>query len=217
MAKKIKVQDEQATFTQVANTAIKDPRLSRQAKLVYVVLCMHRNNETGKCFPSLQRIALLSGCGKSSVVKAVTKLERLGYIECARSVDENNPDINFVNVYTIKVQTSKQEQEVNKLLESRKQRQRVVSDRTTPSPGQDHPSPVRDYRSPPQDRNYTNLTILREQDEMNQTKSRRSTAASAVPRTLSSFLSKKPFQMTKEETGTLISLYDEEKIRAAAT
>ena len=47
---------------------------------VYFIIQSHRNTKSNKCFPSVQTIADECGFGKSTVEKAITALEKAGYL-----------------------------------------------------------------------------------------------------------------------------------------
>lgn len=55
-------------------------QLSSNEKRVAIAVMDSFNRKTGQCDPSLNRIAYLLGLSRSTVIRSVLKLERLGYI-----------------------------------------------------------------------------------------------------------------------------------------
>src|SRR6056300_562528 len=50
------------------------------AKFILVILADHYNESTGECWPSIDRIATISGCSKSTVIRKLKWLETTGRI-----------------------------------------------------------------------------------------------------------------------------------------
>src|SRR5690606_797182 len=61
--------------------------LSAQERAVLAVLILRRNGETGRCDPSLSRIAEETGFGRSTVVRALELLDRAKLVERRRHKD----------------------------------------------------------------------------------------------------------------------------------
>lgn len=55
-------------------------------KLVTAVLLLHRNQQNGSCFPSIQTIARLSGLGKNTVGRAIKGLSGKGILRVERRI-----------------------------------------------------------------------------------------------------------------------------------
>lgn len=66
------------------NWAVDDDRLGGYDLLVYMALIRHADN-TGVCWPSLERIAKVARCSQPTVSKSLNVLERLGYIRRVNS------------------------------------------------------------------------------------------------------------------------------------
>lgn len=66
------------------NWAVDDDRLGGYDLLVYMALIRHADN-TGVCWPSLERIAKIARCSQPTVSKSLNVLEQLGYIRRVKS------------------------------------------------------------------------------------------------------------------------------------
>lgn len=66
------------------NWVVDDDRLGAYDLLVYMALIRHADN-TGICWPSLERIAKIARCSQPTVSKSLNGLERLGYIRRVKS------------------------------------------------------------------------------------------------------------------------------------
>jgi len=80
---------EQATssasgFVKVPYALLDDSRLSSAARLVWIALARHADYENHTAYPSLQRLADLSGLGLTSVKAAIRLLEATGWIRHTR-------------------------------------------------------------------------------------------------------------------------------------
>ena len=69
--------------------AMKQQGLKPATKIVLYWLADHHNGETGLCFPSLNRFALLTEMDKSTVVRHIDTLATLGLVERVRSNRED--------------------------------------------------------------------------------------------------------------------------------
>lgn len=67
-------------FTIVENKIIEDPKISKYALLVYLVLCKFADHNSNTCFPRFRTIAQYARCGVTSAKKAVVELVEAGYI-----------------------------------------------------------------------------------------------------------------------------------------
>lgn len=114
-------------FTQLENAILEDEQVSKHALMVYWVLCKHANRDGEDSFPSLNTIAQESRSGRTTVVKAVKELIKLGYIKKECRKREDNPKVCTSNLYTILTQYKYEKAH---------------------SPSQDHPSPSQDHPSP---------------------------------------------------------------------
>lgn len=66
------------------NWAVDDDRLGGYDLLVYMALIRHADN-SGICWPSLERLAKIARCSQPTVSKSLNVLERLGYIRRVKS------------------------------------------------------------------------------------------------------------------------------------
>lgn len=66
------------------NWAVDDDRLGGYDLLVYMALIRHADN-TGICWPSLERLAKVARCSQPTVSKSLNRLEQLGYIRRVKS------------------------------------------------------------------------------------------------------------------------------------
>lgn len=71
-------------FSMIPNWAVDDYRLGAFDLLVFMALIRHADN-TGICWPSLERIAKIARCSQPTVSKSLNVLEQLGYIRRAKS------------------------------------------------------------------------------------------------------------------------------------
>lgn len=71
-------------FSMLPNWAVDDDRLCGYDLLVYMALIRHADN-TGVCWPSLERIAKIARCSQPTVSKSLNVLEQLGYIRRVKS------------------------------------------------------------------------------------------------------------------------------------
>lgn len=66
------------------NWAVDDDRLGGYDLLVYMALIRHADN-SGVCWPSLERLAKIARCSQPTVSKSLNVLEQLGYIRRVKS------------------------------------------------------------------------------------------------------------------------------------
>ena len=71
-------------FSMLPNWAVDDDRLGGYDLLVYMSLIRHADN-TGICWPSLERLAKIARCSQPTVSKSLNRLEQLGYIRRIKS------------------------------------------------------------------------------------------------------------------------------------
>lgn len=71
-------------FSMLPNWVVDDDRLGAYDLLVYMALIRHADN-TGVCWPSLERIAKIARCSQPTVSKSLNLLEQLGYIRRIKS------------------------------------------------------------------------------------------------------------------------------------
>lgn len=71
-------------FSQLPNYILADDRLGHADRLVYWALKLHNFKGKEYCYPSLQTISKKSHYVKNTVIKALKKLEELGYIRVDR-------------------------------------------------------------------------------------------------------------------------------------
>lgn len=71
-------------FSMLPNWAVDDDRLGGYDLLVYMALIRHADN-SGICWPSLERLAKIARCSQPTVSKSLNVLEQLGYIRRVKS------------------------------------------------------------------------------------------------------------------------------------
>lgn len=71
-------------FSMLPNWAVDDDRLGGYDLLVYMALIRHADN-TGICWPSLERLAKIARCSQPTVSKSLNRLEQLGCIRRVKS------------------------------------------------------------------------------------------------------------------------------------
>ena len=76
---RIEVVDHKYTFSMIADAFTKDLRLTAFDRAVYLALKLFAGQKN-TCWPSGKTISDYSGCGRSTVFKALSHLEELGYI-----------------------------------------------------------------------------------------------------------------------------------------
>jgi len=73
--------------------------LGLRALSVYLTLCRHSDNRTQTCYPSMRTIAERLGLSTRTVIRATSKLEKLGFITIIRKRKKDGT--NASNVYTL--------------------------------------------------------------------------------------------------------------------
>ena len=81
-------------FTMIANRFIEKKEFSIYEKMVFIVIKKHQMNKK-ESWPSLEKIALQSGCSVSSVKKAIQGLQR------KHIIFKDRPNIRKNNIYKI--------------------------------------------------------------------------------------------------------------------
>lgn len=76
-------------FSMLPNWAVDDDRLGGYDLLVYMALIRHADN-TGVCWPSLERLAKIARCSQPTVSKSLNALEQLGYIRRVKAEGRAN-------------------------------------------------------------------------------------------------------------------------------
>ena len=76
-------------FSMLPNWAVDDDRLGGYDLLVYMALIRHADN-TGVCWPSLERLAKIARCSQPTVSKSLNVLEQLGYIRRVKAEGRAN-------------------------------------------------------------------------------------------------------------------------------
>lgn len=69
---------------QAIEAAVRTPAPSNAAWQVRMILAYHHNAQTGRCFPSYERMAEETGLAKSSVVRGIKELAAAGQIEVVK-------------------------------------------------------------------------------------------------------------------------------------
>lgn len=66
---------------------------------LFLWLCEHTNNKTGKCFPSINRLAQLCRVSKNTIKNRMKQLEKAGLIK--KETRKKSNGMNATNLYTI--------------------------------------------------------------------------------------------------------------------
>jgi hypothetical protein len=85
---------EYGSFFVVSKEVMKDPDLSSSAKLVWIALAMHADNDTGKAWPSIDALSRLASLARPTIITAIKRLETTRYLKIERTKGS-------VNVYWI--------------------------------------------------------------------------------------------------------------------
>ena len=76
---------------------------------VYVTLCAYASNTDRSCFPSYSTLARRAGCCRSTAIRAIARLEELGFIE--KQNQSSKAGDSTSNLYTIKTAVTMQKEE----------------------------------------------------------------------------------------------------------
>ncbi len=76
-----------------------DNSLSIIDKMVYIVLCLHSDNETRECSPKVATIAEEASCSPRAVHKSLNVLEERGFIQ---RIHRFSPNIQISSLYKIR-------------------------------------------------------------------------------------------------------------------
>jgi len=93
-------EEPKAQFFRVGSSLVKEGALkfmTASSLKVYIILALHANWTTGKCWPSYGTIGALSGCSRNSIAGAIRQLIQLGAISCHKEKAENG----LRNLYTV--------------------------------------------------------------------------------------------------------------------
>ena len=94
----MKTATDQRAFTMVYNDFLKSKLLTSDARIVFIYLKMHSDNNTGRSFPSLNTLAKETGLSKRTVQRCLSELREKGAISIEhRSNDKGTQS----NLYTI--------------------------------------------------------------------------------------------------------------------
>ena len=75
-----KLERDRPPFTIIENAIIEDDKVSIYALTVYLILCMHADQESKKAWPGYERIANRARCSRRKAIAAIQELISLGYI-----------------------------------------------------------------------------------------------------------------------------------------
>lgn len=78
---------------------------------VYVTLCAYASNADRSCFPSYSTLARRAGCCRSTAIRAIARLEELGFIE--KQNQSSKAGDSTSNLYTIKTAVTVQKEKVS--------------------------------------------------------------------------------------------------------
>lgn len=76
-------------------------KLKTSGIVVYMSLCRHADNKTQECFPSIEGIAKQHTISKSTVIRAIKKLEQYNLIHVERETTERENGVQKKNRYTL--------------------------------------------------------------------------------------------------------------------
>ncbi|HRH25272.1 MAG TPA: helix-turn-helix domain-containing protein [Candidatus Paceibacterota bacterium] len=76
-------------------------KLKTSGIVVYMSLCRHADNKTQECFPTMEGIAKQHGISKSTVIRAIKRLEEFNLIHVEREVTERENGVQKKNRYTL--------------------------------------------------------------------------------------------------------------------
>lgn len=68
-------------FIMVPRSLVNDDELTQRDKVAYMTLCLYANNDTKQAYPSVDTLARVTGCSRSSMFRALASLEANGYIK----------------------------------------------------------------------------------------------------------------------------------------
>ena len=88
MSERSALEPQQTPFTRVSVAAIEDHNLNKTDLVVYLSLCYHANNTTGKCWPAIPTVAEKARCAEKSVGPSLERLAKAGYISGASRLSE---------------------------------------------------------------------------------------------------------------------------------
>ncbi len=77
-------------FTIISNYVIESDILTPKEKLVYLCLKKFADYDSGQCFPSIKKIAAVSGYSRVTVIEAIKGLEEKKFLKKEHRVSENN-------------------------------------------------------------------------------------------------------------------------------
>ena len=87
-------------FIMVNYDVIMSGQLTAYEIAVYVTLCAYASNMDRSCFPSYSTLARRAGCCRSTAIRAIARLEELGFIE--KQNQSSKAGDSTSNLYTIK-------------------------------------------------------------------------------------------------------------------
>lgn len=90
---------------------------------VYVTLCAYASNTDRSCFPSYSTLARRAGCCRSTAIRAIARLEELGFIE--KQNQSSKAGDSTSNLYTIKTAVTVQKEKPSSEPDSPEQSGRV--------------------------------------------------------------------------------------------
>jgi hypothetical protein len=83
-----------AGTTTIPNIVIADRTISSNAKLLFIVLCMHRFNKD-YCYPSYELIEQETGWSKPTISRSIKELEDIGVVTVKRTGRANVIEFDF--------------------------------------------------------------------------------------------------------------------------
>lgn len=90
---------DQRAFTMVYNDFLKSKLLTPDARLVFIYLRMHSDNNTGRSFPSLNTLAKETGLSKRTVQRCLSELQEKGAVNVEHRSNDRGTQSNLYTIY----------------------------------------------------------------------------------------------------------------------
>lgn len=90
---------DQRAFTMVYNDFLKSKLLTPDARLVFIYLRMHSDNNTGRSFPSLNTLAKETGLSKRTVQRCLSELQEKGVVHVEHRSNDRGTQSNLYTIY----------------------------------------------------------------------------------------------------------------------
>ena len=90
---------DQRAFAMVYNDFLKSKLLTPDARLVFIYLRMHSDNNTGRSFPSLNTLAKETGLSKRTVQRCLSELQEKGAVNVEHRSNDRGTQSNLYTIY----------------------------------------------------------------------------------------------------------------------